>query len=1419
MFFLFVCLAPSARAETGSRAEMDQWLRHMGFRDFTAEIAEARKQQEKEVKKGHRKQVGLSPVAGRVMAFSEKRYQAVNDARDLATWMHEKVSNRIGAEASDQAVADFAARMLILQPQELPDEWPADVQTAAQREAFTTNFVAKQILNGAERVANDFITTAYGADRVKEILSKPGSPEHTEFLKDLAEVRAKTLSYVSLMQLDTELGQSNYLGDAVALSLVRASRKKSGQNGPLEAKMAASAIKHGTRLENTTTAEPVFKDANGKEVRVRVNNGSFVYEYSGHREAADIAFAGKPYLPGGQVKAFFKGILGNFVSRMVHWEDGNEPDMSTYKGRLRNWLADSRLFNHGISHVGQAFHNVDPETGLVHVEVRDLYPDPVFGGERIITMRNFAQDGPFRRLAVSTQDAEKLAKEFIHQVESSPDILKQWSSQVSKLDLKDDTVSAKRNKQEKQWPVLFNEADIKQWVELAKTDPKKFADLYAERSRIGWDFFLKQGVHFDTGFTDFLGAGYCAKGCVLAPKLTMGLDVEPVHSRLSFPLAFLSRWGVKGLEDLPWDRRFVAPVNLAVQPTVGDLTVLDYPAMTDRERQLSRTQPFVPFADPVLRNQLQAIPWSATAEGGHDDTFLGDLLGGVEDNVREYRLALDKSGPSKVLGGSYAARARAQREQKAKESEGEEAPEERAYNNKIGDRVTRVTEESHKGQSAFATDMQTFLQRMGLARYSADMEQAQKERGTVNELAAQTLKGNIERFRMVDTARDLATHILERAEPNMKDKAFRERFVKYAAGLLNVKPEASVKEVPWAVRQNPDLLARAEEVESYFEKAELEHGRQQLERLVSDYLRTMYGEEYLEKYFSPGAKGSGSSKDRKEFERIQKAIQQDVSRVSGLFAEYLYKIHLDPQIGMTQWLGRGVAMGVVRHARRNQDTELEKSFAEAVRGQDLFLENFVSNEIKLRDADGKIRSNEVHTGSFAFGRGRTRESIMIPSAALPADVKQARKEGLVGNILSYFVPVKEEKATMNLSPLARLRLGITQLNGQSPGFSHVGQFIVHEDAETGIKSTLIADNYPYHDESRLAGVRFVGLEHFGNENDYGWLGIANIDPEKFHEYSQEMVKRTREQGWDPIAWKSYKPTVNAEGKVETVLDPPRADWMKLITQEEFEKLHAEQDPKKWMAAWRAAVARGWYLMMLEGTHFSWVDNGAGTIEIKQKDGSTKKVNVPGRYWEQGTYCSQGCDIASIRMTGLPLEEPGKEGQWAGFVKFMAKWIPIPDAKAIDPTSPIVPPVNLALQKWIQTDERGNHIHRVQYPVASTADHQRASESPPGIETSLKITSWLRSAPAFLDVVVREQNAHIDPVERQNAIHAAMERTAVRAFASGAKDIEEVLGVDPEKVAEAREALEESPQMASAGGFLQGCQNAMAAVRGAVTGGR
>jgi hypothetical protein len=122
------------------------------------------------------------------------------------------------------------------------------------------------------------------------------------------------------------------------------------------------------------------------------------------------------------------------------------------------------------------------------------------------------------------------------------------------------------------------------------------------------------------------------------------------------------------------------------------------------------------------------------------------------------------------------------------------------------------------------------------------------------------------------------------------------------------------------------------------------------------------------------------------------------------------------------------------------------------------------------------------------------------------------------------------------------------------------------------------------------------------------------------------------------------------------------------------------------------------------------------------------------------------------------------------------------------------------------------VNRVHYPIASVVDRLGAEELPPDVEHSLRITGLLRASPEYGDVLTAQASQQLDPKDRTNAIHASMERTALRAIGTGSANVEAVLGIDPDKVAEAREkalAAKGTPKEGGKGsgpsaGSLQAC---------------
>lgn len=1388
----------------------------MGFQDFAEEIRSEKARQEKDVKAKKRKYVGNSPVAKENMDFQADRLEVINDARDIAKWIYGKVGDRLDTDTQTQKeVATLVAKALILQPQELPDDWPTDVKTEAERASFIKRFIMKQIINAASRLTTDLVSTAYDTEKVAAFMREPGSDAAKAFTKEVSYIREKALRYVSKMQQDGEMGQSGFLGDALALTFVRDSRIRSGgKDGSLENQIRERAADFGVNLDNSISRDVTFKGRDGKDVKVRINDGSLVEEYSAGTEAAQIGFAGRTAKKH-TIKAWLSGALGHAPNVLVqHLAENANP--KSLLGRMAIAAGNWDLFNSGRSHAGNAFVDSDQALDLHHVKIYDMYVDAERGGQRITTPKSFALNGPFRRISVSDHDPKKLAALFLEQTDPNQKEAPKWVSHLGVM-VEGDLEESKRTVS---WPKLAADPEITEMRRLAQENPEKFANEYHRHTRKGWNYLRNNGTVFDYGFTNLFGGAYCSKGCVLAPMIALGVDIETQHSRWAFPLELISKFKKEGLEPVKRGGRFVAPVNLEFQETIGRREVVDFPHMDDMSRRLARTEPFISHSDDGMRRLLNKIPWRLGEK--EDSSFMSDLEGEVAENVARRNLGSQKMGPSKMFASSQYARQAMGGKFSYSEKEAPKGEEKKTvyYSRKVGS----GTVESHYSGEDREKDIRDFLANEMGFDYYVDKAKARLESGDYkNELNRITLEGNVRRYTMVDDARELAAHIVSRAIPNLKDAEFRERYAHFVADMLNIKPEAAVKEVPMVVRSHPDLIKRAESIEKYFEKAERFRGRMQLERLVSDYLYTFYGEKYLNDHLSPESETKQrSAKQRANYERNKTAINADIAKMTNLFGDYLFRVHLDPHIGDTQWAGRAVAVATARHARLNGDPDLEKICAKEVRRRGQHWKNFTSDTLKMRDSAGKLQSIRVATGDYAYGRGTAAESAVITSAAVPKDLKAAKKERLTGNIAGFIIPVSEKAMTDGLSPIERLRYTVSSIDTGNPGFSHVGTFDVRRAKDKrlkGLASTWVRDNYPHaNDAEQLAGVRISGVENFGNENHYGFLGVARLDMDKLHQFAMAYAESLKDKEWNDLAWRAYKPKVDENGKVIPDAEPERGDWKIIPTKDEFIAMHSEKDPRKWKRMARKKIREGWDLLQDWGTYFSWVDNGAGKakIEVRDKDGKVRIVEkfTPGKYYEGGSYCSQGCFLAPMMTMGLPMEEPGNEGDFANFVKFLHLFVPLPAIQDLDIKERILPPSSLAMQKWIQIGKDGKRVRRVSYAVQGLEGRQKAEESAPDVEQALEITMMLRNSETFNRVLEAKGKMKIDPKDREWSIHESMKRAAIRAVTEGAS-VEDVIGIDPGKLEELRAEAKKAGKVESSASFgesvLEKCQKGAAKV--------
>jgi hypothetical protein len=605
-FTAILVLAACSLAHAETREEYRRFLTNLGFEDYSAQI-----------RANLAAGTGAGTVGEKVLQLNEARYDVVNQARELAV---EIIGNLVDRGTKPEEVArviDFAARMMAFQPLEPPSEFPEGIRSLPperQAQAKVEHLVAvteKQMRLHMGAVASDLVNAMFGAKTVQDIVDgaaahRAPTPGEQATLKTISDAQVRAAKLVAFSYLDGEMGQTRYLGRALAACLM-----KLAKNDPGIAVHLDRAVRlRGQRLENFVGDKVVFTDAKGKDQRITLQNGDFIMERSREQEAGQIGFAARP-APENFFRAFRHKLLGGPLAMVLPVEDFNNGNL-TLSQWLRNRAVEYGPFNSGFSHVGVATVLEDPATGIRMTWGLDNYPNSGWGGIRLLGIpENFAQPGPFMRFGVARYKPEKFwdyAQEQIKRTGYRPYV---WPAEK---DYVTDDFKAKDvdNPERADWPITISKGEFEKLHDVPR---EKAAEWYGEVMRRMTDhirhrMLTRDGIGFAYNFVNRYGRTYCSQTVVIAALQSTGLELQKALDQWNLLVKGLDKFNTPVTENLDVNFRIVAPSGFIWQEGLVDFKssrIVDYPFMSHIEQLKAMTEPEYLETDPVLTENLAAL--------------------------------------------------------------------------------------------------------------------------------------------------------------------------------------------------------------------------------------------------------------------------------------------------------------------------------------------------------------------------------------------------------------------------------------------------------------------------------------------------------------------------------------------------------------------------------------------------------------------------------------------------------------------------------------------------------------------------------------------------------------------------------------------------------------------------------------------
>jgi hypothetical protein len=1355
-FFFLTFSTFAIAAPSHEKIVIDQFLQEIGFKKYSEEIDKNLKIPSSD------RSVFINPVGGQrkdVLNFNRESMAILDNAREISATVISKHTETLKVPSEDRTkILRLAARLLNYQPSPFPTEFPQEIESikdVSEREVARTKYVAQIVEKNIEKDTNalfsDLVDVLHGKTEAASILSKPDSKAFLE----LKNLQNEVNSYVNKTYLFPESGQTRYLGRAFNLAILREARLN--KNLGLENELTEVAKKEGIILGNYTSNKLRLENSKNRIQEIVLKDGAFAHEYSRGREAWEITSAVMPSTFRDRIRAIKENALGHLLllglmpdeSKLKEKLDSGKP--LSYWDKFKMKVAQSRMANRGYSHIGMVFTNEHAETGLANPMIFDNYPNAENGGVRYVGVEQFATPGKFQRFGVVDYDPkaflryakEEYKKNGYQSVIWEADFSDREGNPVKRPDGKKQKIKIEISKEEMEKILNYPDSKADIW----------WKNEMVPRLRRGMEKYVtRDGLGFAYGFTNVCGTAYCSSTIEKLYLKETGIDPIKNKDRYSKFVEWMKRVGVESAKDVDLNQRITAPGSPLWQSDLKpNHQQIDYPVQTALDQSLNLQNDSIEVFDRELNLMIQKnMPLDSLSKKSiseHESVFQ-ELVEFVRDNELSDNKGMKGAVAERQMGGKSG------RVTERKEFSPVE------YSSSDKNYPVLKTLDSEIGKKDI--EAKEFFDRTLLESYTASFQEKLDAGDHVGDIGKKTIEDNLQRYTMVDDARDISGFIYSRISDRLKNQQVQDRATELAARFLNLSAETPPLEIPESIKSLSDEK-KFEALQRFYQDWAGERIRAQSTTLTSDIFLTIYGKNQLDAILQ-NPKSPESIRLQAEMDSIYKKVSR-----------YLERVYFDAHIGKTKFLGRAFSSLLVRHDAVYKDTAMAPKLEKALQGRNQELRNFLAYDNKakmiLETQDG-LKKIDIQNAAPVLSRSYTAESSQIISAAVPNNVSLAKELQLLSRlppmastVFQGALTVNPEELTEKQSRLGKRKQDFFQ-SKLNKGYSHVGMFNVKVDKESGVGQILIMDNYPSHSGVGLGGARILGPEQFAGQATSPKIGIVEFDKEKLYRHAKELQERYQKEGYPSVAFPGSEIEIVNGKRVKG----KEVGWKVGVTREEFDKLMSIKDPIRWYEKWSNMVTDHARKNMLPGTWFWWV--------------------AEGYYCHGGTYCTQLLEVSSMASSMISLQK--EQDHYRGYVKFFKmihdfaekygmEWLkkigPIKAAGVLPVSERILAPSGMAAQPHVKT------VHNANYPQLSTWRQVHKSYQPK--LTAMNPAAEKTIAPFLLDAQLEQiRNTKDLPEEYlKNSVKDYLLNFAVPAHADAGRDPVDIINQRPALQAE------------------------------------
>ncbi len=587
-------------------------------------------------------------------------------------------------------------------------------------------------------------------------------------------------------------------------------------------------------------------------------------------------------------------------------------------------------------------------------------------------------------------------------------------------------------------------------------------------------------------------------------------------------------------------------------------------------------------------------------------------------------------------------------------------------------------------KSSIATEQiqgeyQDFLTRMGFKDYSAEIAANRKQKTGIAPTSDAVLAAAQERYTIFNSSRDLAVELVAGLAQHPEDKILREKLVDFTAQMLKLRPALIDQPVPPEIQSITNDERKEKKLFEFAAKEESQIMKKHTAAVAAGALDVLgFDAKNIEKL-------DRLQKEGKTLTAAQAAKAAQIETVTENVAKVVSFTYLDAEMGQTEYLGRAMALALTKVARDTRDPTLEKELRNAVRKQDLHLENFVGDKLMMPNEAGKPVRIPVRNGAIILERSDGPEAARLIAASRPpwSRLLDAIRLRLRGHWIALVLEPGDTVSTEAPSLVTRIRRVLGATPFATRGYSHVGMANVLKDPATGISTIWALDNYPHDNGKAGGGIRVIGVEQFAQPGPYVRLGVKNMEP-------KAVLAQAKNQAFNEEIWQTYELEPEGFGEdlrpLKNAAKKPAA-WKTKVTPEEFARIKNVPMSR----------AKTWF----EKTMQQATEYMRGPMLTAHGIGFNDSYgNVKG--W---AFCSQTVQMAIGQSTGIEIQPV--HDRWDGLVRVLDAFHSKATAPlgVSDPRTRTVAPGGLV---WGTPD---GDFHQVTYPDMDPLDRAKAHFSP------------------------------------------------------------------------------------------------------------